>query len=228
MGIFENRRIEYEELTLGSGTGSVRAALLADLHFPRCDASSICTELEKRGVDIAFVAGDLFYARAPIDSCGAREFLEELSALMPVFFAEGNHEIRHREAEKIPAFLQECGVHDVTGRCVAFCIGGAEFLIAGDTEKQGAPRFAGKGVKILLAHHPERAAGHALILRPDYILSGHAHGGQFRIFGRGIYAPNQGLFPKYTSGLYPIAEGTDLIVSRGIGKSRFPFRHLRI
>lgn len=224
MGIFENKRIEYEEFNLGSGTNSVKAALLADLHFPRCDASSICSELEKRGADIAFLAGDLFYAKAPLESSGAREFLEGLSALMPVFFAEGNHEIRHKEAEKISAFLKECGVHDVTGRCVAVSVGSTDFLIAGDTEKRGAPRFAGKGVRILLAHHPERAAGHALILHPDYILSGHAHGGQFRVFGRGIYAPDQGLFPKYTSGLYPIAEGTDLIVSRGIGRSRFPFR----
>ena len=45
----------------------------------------------------------------------------------------------------------------------------------------------------------------------DLIISGHAHGGQWRVFGRGIFAPGQGLFPKYTSGLH---EGR-LIISRG-------------
>jgi predicted MPP superfamily phosphohydrolase len=42
-------------------------------------------------------------------------------------------------------------------------------------------------------------------------LSGHAHGGQWRIFGRGVFAPHQGLFPKYTSGLHD----EKLLISRG-------------
>lgn len=58
----------------------------------------------------------------------------------------------------------------------------------------------------------------------DLALSGHAHGGQFRLpFVGGLVAPNQGLFPKYDSGLY--TEGnTNMIVSRGIGNSILPFR----
>ncbi len=226
MRLFENKRVEYEEFSLGRGQCSVRAALLCDLHFPRqcADVSAILKEMECRDVDVAFIAGDLVWRRADLGSCGAREFLGELCSLMPVFFSEGNHEARHKDADKISDFVRSCGAHDVTGVCVPVRIGGADLLIAGDTEKRGSPRFKGAGVKILLAHHPERAVSHAKILCPDYIFSGHAHGGQFRIFGRGVYAPDQGLFPKYTSGLYPIAEGTDLIVSRGIGRSRFPFR----
>ena len=38
-----------------------------------------------------------------------------------------------------------------------------------------------------------------------------------------LAAPDQGLFPKYDAGLY--TEGnTNMIVSRGIGNSLFPFR----
>jgi len=36
-------------------------------------------------------------------------------------------------------------------------------------------------------------------------------------------APNQGLFPKYTSGLFT-ENNTNMIISRGIGNSILPFR----
>ena len=68
-----------------------------------------------------------------------------------------------------------------------------------------------KGYKILLCHHPEYYPKYLKDLDIDLIISGHAHGGQWRIFGRGVYAPDQGLFPKYTSGLYD----NRLLVSRG-------------
>jgi predicted MPP superfamily phosphohydrolase len=58
----------------------------------------------------------------------------------------------------------------------------------------------------------------------DLVLSGHAHGGQFRLpFVGGLFAPNQGFFPEYDSGLYTDGQ-TQMIVSRGVGNSRFPVR----
>ena len=40
----------------------------------------------------------------------------------------------------------------------------------------------------------------------------------------GLFSPGQGLFPRYTSGSYPIAPDKTMIVSRGIGNSKFPLR----
>lgn len=76
---------------------------------------------------------------------------------------------------------------------------------------------------ILLSHRPELFhlyADHEV----DLALTGHAHGGQFRLpFIGGLVAPNQGLFPKYTSGVF--SEGrTKMVVSRGLGNSIIPFR----
>ena len=56
------------------------------------------------------------------------------------------------------------------------------------------------------------------------ILSGHAHGGQFRIpFIGGVMAPNQGFFPEFDSGIYTDGN-TNMLVSRGVGNSILPLR----
>jgi len=77
--------------------------------------------------------------------------------------------------------------------------------------------------KVLLSHRPELFDIYSKN-NIDIIFSGHAHGGQFRIpFIGGIIAPDQGLFPKYTSGQYN--EGnSSMFVSRGIGNSIIPVR----
>ena len=81
----------------------------------------------------------------------------------------------------------------------------------------------GDGFTILLSHRPElfdTYTDHDV----DLVLSGHAHGGQFRLpFIGGMVAPNQGLFPEYDAGIY--TEGnTSMLVSRGVGNSILPFR----
>ncbi len=77
--------------------------------------------------------------------------------------------------------------------------------------------------KILLSHRPEMLSLYSQY-EFDVVFSGHAHGGQVRIpFVGGLVAPNQGLFPKYTSGKYTL-DKTTMIVNRGLGNSIIPFR----
>ena len=70
-----------------------------------------------------------------------------------------------------------------------------------------------EGFRLLLCHHPEYYPRYLASRRIDLVLSGHAHGGQWRPFGVAVFAPGQGVFPRYTSGLYE----DRLIVGRGIG-----------
>ena len=81
----------------------------------------------------------------------------------------------------------------------------------------------GSHCRILLSHRPElfdQYAAHHI----DLVFSGHAHGGQFRLPGiGGLYAPNQGIFPKYSGGLYRKGN-TQMVVSRGLGNGFFPIR----
>lgn len=76
---------------------------------------------------------------------------------------------------------------------------------------------------ILLAHQPEYIDRYSKF-DIDAVFCGHAHGGQVRLpLIGGLYAPNQGIFPKYTCGVYHV-NNTSLIVSRGLGNSLFPIR----
>lgn len=77
------------------------------------------------------------------------------------------------------------------------------------------------GYKILLSHHPEywslrepKLCGRKINL----VLSGHAHGGQIRLWSRGVYAPGQGLFPRYTKGVWMRKYGY-LVVSTGLSNT---------
>ena len=69
--------------------------------------------------------------------------------------------------------------------------------------------------KILLAHRPELIELYKKFSF-DLVLSGHSHGGQMRVpfILNGLYAPNQGLFPKYAGGSYK-HNSMIHIVSRG-------------
>ena len=78
-----------------------------------------------------------------------------------------------------------------------------------------------KGYKILLCHHPEYWAIQEPMLcnrKIDLVCSGHGHGGQIRIMGQGLFAPGQGLLPKYAGGL--CSKGSrSLVVSRGLANT---------
>lgn len=81
-----------------------------------------------------------------------------------------------------------------------------------------------KGYKILLCHHPEYwclREPYLLCRRIDLVLAGHAHGGQFRFPGQGVFAPGQGWFPKFTSGVHGGPNGK-LVISSGLSNPARP------
>ena len=93
-------------------------------------------------------------------------------------------------------------------------IGGAVHASAHKPDTAWLSAFAAQtGFHILLSHHPEY-----LPLIPSSIelaLSGHAHGGQWRVFNHGVWAPGQGSWPKWTRGVY----AGRLVVSAGLSNT---------
>ncbi len=149
------------------------------------------------------------------------DFLRSALEIAPVCYSTGNHEWYlqeedRREIRATGAFLLENqDVEPLPG----LRVGG----LPTRHDVAWLERFCAKdGYKLLLCHHPEYykwlIQGHSE-RTPDLICSGHAHGGQWRFFGRGVYAPGQGFFPKYTHGLY---DGVLLVSSGCANTSRFP------
>lgn len=138
------------------------------------------------------------------DSGYAYQFLQEAGQIAPVFLSVGNHEWYFlpedwKVMKGSGAVLLDNDECEVRIEGILLRIGG----LSSDVDPGWLERFCEKdGYKILLCHHPEYYDRYLKEKPIDLILSGHAHGGQIRIGNRGIYAPGQGLFPKYTKGIY--------------------------
>lgn len=154
------------------------------------------------------------------DSEYAYHFLREASKLAPVYLSLGNHEwyLTKRDVQ----VLKEAGVTLLDNADTVVEVKGAVFSIGGlssAVDLAWLENFSKKkGYKILLCHHPEYCQKY---IQGKYsfnlICSGHAHGGQIRIGNQGLFAPGQGLFPKYTKGVYEIPGSKEgkMIVSAG-------------
>ena len=130
-------------------------------------------------------------SRGELPTGTGRVLLRGLRALAPTMMSIGNHEWYLEEEDRICEVL-----HNRDVRWRALRIGG----LSSWYDEEWLAAFRRKdGFKILLCHQPEYYDRFALS-DFDLVLSGHAHGGQIRLFGRGLYAPSQGFLPRYTKG----------------------------
>lgn len=147
------------------------------------------------------------------------EFLRNAAQIAPLYYSLGNHE--RGASEENRARLREAGVSLLDDSFVTLQngvrIGGLSSRKAEKTpDFQFLDTFAAlDGFKILLCHHPEYYPERIRNTAVDLTVSGHAHGGQWRFFRKGVWAPGQGLFPKYVSGVYE----NRLCVSRGMANT---------
>jgi len=126
--------------------------------------------------------------------------------------------------------LEEAGVRILDNEMVVIESGGSSFNLVGiDDVSLGSGRVAEKldiekdAYNVVLAHEPQYLDWYSQ-LGADIVLTGHAHGGQFRFpFIGAVYAPDQGFNPELTEGVYESGR-THMFISRGLGNSVFPFR----
>lgn len=200
-------------------------AFVSDLHDR--DNEPVLAALEQAAPEAVLVGGDFIHDYRRFRR--GLSFLEACAGRWPTFCSIGNHELLFDGDLK--AAVARTGAVLLDNEAISFCgirIGGLSsglheqknlryFTTRQKPDCEFLRRFARQpGYKLLLCHHPEYFDPYIRPLAIDLTLSGHAHGGQWRLFGRGAYAPGQGIFPRYTSGLYRRGR---LLVGRGLGNA---------
>lgn len=219
-----------------------RIVQISDLHNAEFGENNekLLLMLKQADADTIAITGDMIDSRnTGVDV--AISFAQKAVNIAPVYYVNGNHESRVLgEYEKLKQGLTDAGVTILENSSADITIGDETISLIGindptfrmelvdDTMEQNIAHQLvsvipdNDNYKVLLAHRPEYFDVYAGNV--DLVLSGHAHGGQFRIpFIGGLVAPGQGFFPEYYEGSH-IKENTEMIVSRGIGNSIIPFR----
>lgn len=175
---------------------------------------SLSSRLICTGIQFAEKLGNILHLEPQkVQTENAYRFFREASKIAPVVLSRGNHELFLTDEDR--TVMAEANVTLLDNECVEMdgvLFGGLTGnQVTGEFDEAFLETFStSPKYKVLLCHHPEYYPYLSQYLI-DLILSGHCHGGQIRIFGRGIFAPGQGLLPKYHHGVY---DGR-LVVSAG-------------
>ena len=238
-----NTELECNSYTIASeklpgAFDGYRIALVSDLHNTQTGNidQKLLDMLRENMPDMIAITGDLidYYHTEPEVSLA---FAKEAVKIAPCYFVSGNHEARYLGYGDFRNELTNLGVRVLADTRAALEKEGDSILLIGLADAYPIDReesavldnklqwlvLKDDPYTVMLSHRPatpEVFANHGV----DLVLSGHMHGGQFRLPGiGGIYTPSTGFFPEYDAGLYTEGE-TSLIVSRGIGNSIFPLR----
>ena len=244
--IWGNLSVETTKLTvtakdLPEAFDKFSIAHISDLHNAEYGKNNekLIDILEAESPNIIAITGDL------IDSNHtnlevALSFAQQAVKIAPCYFVTGNHEAWiGSQYEELKTSLQNTGITVLQDEAIELNYGDVCIQLIGlnDPDFSERDRLLSEsileaklsqvnisdGFTILLSHRPEYFNVYQN-KNLDLVLSGHAHGGQFRLpLGGGVIAPGQGLFPKYDAGAYT-ENGTTMIVSRGVGNSIIPVR----
>jgi predicted MPP superfamily phosphohydrolase len=236
--VWANTALEVNEFTIKSeqipeSFSGFRIAQISDLHNDLFgeDNEILLSMLRGCRPDIIVLTGDLIDSY-DTDIEVSRRFAIDALKIAPCYYVTGNHESRIPEFAILKADLEAAGVIILENERVELQRGGETIALIGIDD----PCFQTAGITevlhglvaedsytILLSHRPELLDIYAQY-SINLALTGHAHGGQFRLpFVGGVIAPAQGFFPKYDSGLYT-KNTTNMLVSRGVGNSLIPMR----
>lgn len=245
--VVENKNLELNTFEIFSRNlpkefEGLRIAQISDLHNAEFgeDNSELIRILKDSNPDIIAITGDVVDSRRT-DINISLDFIEKALKIAPCYYVSGNHESRIDEYDILKEKMIKAGVEVLENQTSVITRSNSNIKIIGINDPSfNSDYLMGdeksviesqlkivaqneEDLTVLLSHRPEFFELYASY-KFDLVLSGHAHGGQFVLpFLGGLFAPGQGFFPKYDAGLFE-KNGTNMIVSRGIGNSIIPLR----
>jgi hypothetical protein len=206
----------------------IKIVHLSDLHAKSFGKGNkkLVAEVFKLSPDFIAFTGDIIHKYRKRDIAVALECVKSLCAVAPFIYVCGNHEMRNKKYSNLKGKLRDAGAIVLDDEHMSIC--GIDVVGLNCSHLKNNTLFKvmpqGDNFKLLLAHEPQFLVGYSKA-DVQLVLCGHAHGGQWRLpfTNIGVYAPGQGLFPKYTCGQY-YCGNTEMIVSRGLGNSECPLR----
>ena len=222
-GISNELEITEYHLTSPKLHEEATAILLSDLHGTRYGKEFIQTICSYHP-DFILLPGDIYDEWCDIQK--TTNLLRKLKDI-PMFYSTGNHEERMDEYFEVLEDLRNLGVHVLQKKVLSFSVRSNLFEIGGISSRLTEKSYEAKeinalyqteGYRILLSHRPHWKNLYNA-MEVDLIVSGHAHGGQWRMPGghKGLIAPQQGFFPTYTEGLLKLKHA-QLLIGRGLVK----------
>ncbi|WP_138416911.1 metallophosphoesterase [Aquibacillus sediminis] len=175
----------------------------------------------KERIDLVVIGGDLL--EKGVDFRKVKKNLLLLhSCHAPIYFVWGNndYEVNSLELEQL---LQNHGVHVLRDKTVTINHGTTTINLIGlDYRKEHQANLdpllmqATGDIQFLIAHDPNAfySFTNQQAKQIDFVMSGHTHGGQIRVFGHGFYA--RGGLETYLN--------TPILVSEGYGYTKVPLR----
>ncbi len=207
----------------------IKMCVLADVHCRRFgeNQSRIVKRIKEMNPDLIIIAGDLFdYDRNYEISFELIDALKDY----PVYFTSGNHDVYlEKDIDALRKRLKEKGVHVLEDQGEVVQVHDEMIEIYGMSDHGRKPVIQASDLRymyytdnfrILISHRPNYIEFYRQA-PVDLIISGHAHGGQWRIpfMHKGIYAPQLGLFPKYTEGMHETG-GHWFLITRGLASGK--------
>ena len=199
----------------------------------------ILNQLTKEKIDITVISGDLAHDNDIENSSVVIDKINSFCPYQNIYISAGNHDLvdyknkKIQDDQKIQEIFTKNGSVFLRNESRIIIKNKEQINIIGiddpeiqineneyiDSElKKITQNIPNNQTKILISHRPEKIVIYSKY-GLDLVFAGHAHGGQILFPNKqGLISPNQGIFPKYTNGLYQYSE-TQMIVSPGVSNS---------